>query len=118
MQAITGITAQPTQILNLSIEDGSTATLTLTYRPQQSGWFFELEWNGTNPSKDVNGMRVTNFPNILRQFENLITFGLACITRDGLEPMGRDDFQTGYATMLLLTAAEVELIEDTIFVGL
>lgn len=117
MQAITGITSEPAQVFNLTPGDGSTATLTIAYRPQQLGWFYDLVWNGTTPSTDINGRRITNFPNLLRQFENLLSFGVACITQDGYEPLGQNDFQSGYATLLLLTKADIAAINAAIFPG-
>lgn len=117
MQAVTGITNQPAQIVNLTASDGSTVTLTLAYRPQQLGWFFDLQWNGTSPATEINGRRITAFPNLLRQFKNILTFGLACVTTDGLEPLGQDDFSTQYATILLLSPADVKIIEAVVFPG-
>lgn len=117
MQAITGISNQSAQIINVAVPDGSTATITLKYRPQQLGWFFDLTWNGVNPAMQINGRRVTSFPNLLRQFRNILSFGLACITADSYEPLGVDDFDSGYAQLIVLSADDVALIENQIFPG-
>ena len=114
MQQVTGISSNPAQVLNLTADDGSAVTITLEFRPQQSGWFFDLLWNGTNPATEIDGLRLTVFPNILRQWKNLLSFGLACITQDGREPMTVDAFETGYATLVFLSAADVAQVESQI----
>ena len=49
------------------------------------------------------------------QFKNIFTFGLACVTTDGYEPQNANDFQSGYAQLLLLTGDEVNQINTQIF---
>ena len=115
MQQVTGISEAPAQIITLTLEDGSAITVTLEYRPQQLGWFFSVLWNGSDPATQINGLRMTVFPNVLRQWRNLLPFGLACITQDNREPMAADAFSSGYATMLLLDAADVARVEADIF---
>lgn len=118
MQQVTGITSTPAQIINLTADDGSAATLTLEYRPQQTGWYLDLTWNGTSPALQINGLRVTNFPNLLRQWRNLLTFGLAVVTKDGFEPLAIGDFESGYATMIFLSSpVDVALVEAQVFNG-
>ena len=118
MQQVTGISDLPAQVINLTADDGTAATLTMVFRPQQTGWFLDVEWNGTTPATEINGLRVTNFPNILRQWRNLLTFGIAVVTRDGLEPLAVTDFASGYATMIFLPSpADVALVESQVFNG-
>lgn len=117
MDLVTGISNQPAQVFNLTPSDGSTATITLAYRPQQKGWFFDLTWNGTNPATTINGFRLSTFPNVLRQFRNVLSFGLACVTADDQEPMGQDDFSSAYARLYLLTPEDVANVEALVFPG-
>ena len=117
MQLISGINNTPSQIISIAIPDGTTATMTLSYRPNQSGWYFNLSWNGQSPAFVINSMRVTTFPNILNQFRTLFSFGIACVTTNGYEPLNSNDFQNGYANLYLLTPSEVEEINTQIFVG-
>ena len=114
MQIVTGINNNASQVFSLSIPDGTTATLTLSYRPNQKGWYYDLTWNGTKPSFQLNGCRLTVFPNILRQFKNQLSFGIACLTSNGYEPMNLEDFNTKYANLYILTETEVQNIENTI----
>jgi hypothetical protein len=115
MQIVTGINNNPSQVFSLNLPDGTSATFTLSYRPNQKGWYYDMSWNGTNPSFQVNGCRITVFPNILRAFKNKINFGLACLTTDGYEPMNLNDFNTKYANLYVLTETEVQSIESSIF---
>jgi hypothetical protein len=117
MQLITGINDNPSQIISIAIPDGTTATMTLSYRPNQSGWYFNLSWNGQSPAFVINSMRVTTYPNILNQYRTLFSFGLACVTSDGYEPLNAEDFKNGYANLYLLTSDEVVRINTQIFVG-
>lgn len=118
MQVITGLTDQPTQVFNLTLEDGSILTVTMTYRPQQIGWYYDLLWNGTTPSTQVFGRRIVTSPNMLRQFRNVWSFGLGCVTSDNYEPLNQSDFSSGYATLLLLDASDVAQIEQVVYPGL
>ena len=115
MQIVTGINDNPSQVFSLNLPDGTSATFTLSYRPNQKGWYYDMSWNGTNPSFQVNGCRITVFPNILRAFKNKINFCLACLTTDGYEHMNLNDFNIKYANLYVLTETEVQSIESSIF---
>jgi hypothetical protein len=117
MQYLTGITNNPTQSFVIAIGDGTNANISLYYSNNQQGWFMDLSWTGTTPNFQVNGNRVTVFPNLLRQYKYVLPFGLGCVTSDGYEPMNLDDFSSGYARLIILTQAQVQAIENTVFVG-
>lgn len=74
----------------------------------QLGWFFDfMTWNNfTN-----QGMRVCNSPNILRQWKNLLTFGMACVSTGDREPSLQQDFFSGNSTLYILNAGEVQVYE-------
>lgn len=120
MNSITGITDQPAQNSFILLEDGSRAELTLFYRPQQLGWFYNIRWPGS-PSLPVpfetRGRRLVTSPNALRQYRKLIPFGLMLFTIDNLEPLGQSAFVDGTADLILLNAAEVLEIEERGFPG-
>ena len=49
----------------------------MMYFDQNSGWYFQgLNWN--NGQWQENGRRIVSHPNMLRQYRNILTFGLAC----------------------------------------
>ncbi len=55
---------------------------------------------------------------MLRQFRNIIPFGLACVIADGFEPVYQDDFTSGRASLYLLNEADVAEVETLIIVTL
>lgn len=118
MNIVENITDSSPQTMAIVLPDGSTVTLTLTYRPNQSGWFYDISWDGFSPPWICNGNRLVTSPNILRQFKGFLPFGLTVTTIDNGEPVGQEDFVSGYATVILLSASDVLDIEATYFPGL
>lgn len=89
---------------NLVLPDGSILSLLIYFRPMQLGWFInELVWQDFT----LNGLRITNNPNMLNQWRNLLPFGLACFSQSSREPSLQDDFSIGYSTLSILTQKEV-----------
>jgi hypothetical protein len=118
MNIIQSITDQPNQQIVLTLSDGSAVTWTLYYREQQAGWFYDVAWNGVNPSWQRLGQRLVTNPNLLRQNRNVIPFGIAVTTSNGFDPTTQDAFSSGYATAFLMTSADVAAIESKYFPGL
>lgn len=117
-QIIQGLTDQPKQEQPIKLPDGTTATLSLTFIPQQNGWFYDLSWDGLTPSWQNNGNCLVTGPNILRQYKNQIPFGLTVSTTDNQDPSGQEDFVNGRCTLVLLDPNDVIAIEATYFPGL
>lgn len=118
MNKVNGITEQPAQILGLVLEDGSRATLSLYYRPQQNGWFYDLAWPGPASLPvpfQVQNRRLVTAGNMLRQFRDVIPFGLACFTPDNSDPMTQNSFVDGSAELVLLNAADVAVVEAAVY---
>ncbi len=104
MLRIQQVTSNPLQRQTLVLEDGTTLTLTLYFRPMQYGWFVERLEYGTFV---LNGLRITNSPNMLIQFRNQIPFGLGCFSTANREPSQQQDFSSGASRLYILTQAEV-----------
>lgn len=107
MTLIDSITDQPNQKIGLILEDGSKISMSLIYRSNQQGWFYTIEGVFDN-------RRIVTSPNMLRAFRDILSFGLACATSDGYEPVFVDDFSTGRAKLYLLNAADLALVESEI----
>ena len=103
MKVITGLTNQPKQRASLVLADGSSVFLYLEYFPQQLGWFADVAWQ----SWAVQGIRLTAFPNLLAQWQNVIPFGLGVVTSTGAEPLNSGDLADGTATLYLLETADL-----------
>ena len=111
MQEITELNNDSRQKITLVTDTGIEIPFLLEFKPNQEGWFFDLEYNDTV----LNGVRLCTFPNVLRQFKNIFPFGIACLTTDGGEPYYIDDFSSGRASIFLLNEEEVEFIEENVF---
>lgn len=118
MNIINGITRQPTQVIAITLEDGSRVTLTLYFRPQQNGWFYDVIWPGSDelpvPFENQN-RRLVAAGNLLRQFKDIIPFGLACFTVDNTDPMTQASLSDGSVTIVLLNADDVVTIESGVY---
>lgn len=113
MRQLTGFTDQPRQASIVTIDDGSRATLLLEYKPNQNGWFFSI----TREDFVLNGVRLVPSPNILRQWKELLPFGLLVATTNNAEPFNQSDFADGFCELYLLDADEVEEVEAAAFPG-
>jgi hypothetical protein len=109
MLLISGITDEPRQEHRLLLADGTFIDLSVGYSSQQYGWFIE---NLIYGSFTLNGVRIVNSPNFLRQFKNQIPFGMACYVEQDQEPMLQQDFLSGRAKLYILPASEVAVYED------
>lgn len=111
MRIITEVGQEPNQKLNLIGENNERIDFVLRYKPSQQAWYFDISYE----SFSVNGIKVVNSPNLLRQYENIIPFGLGCSVTDGTDPYFIDDFTDGRATLALLNEADIQQIEEELF---
>lgn len=109
MQKINEISADPLQEQTVPLPDGSSFTFTIRFLPMQYGWFIE---SLTYEDFKLEGFRISNSPNILRQFKNKLPFGLACISDAKREPSLLEDFSSESSILYLLTAGEVVEYEE------
>ena len=113
MKQIDGLTSQPKQQFTIPLTDGSRVSAFMEYRNQQTGWFLDLTWQDWT----LNGLRVFASPNMLRQWQDVIPFGLAVLTTGNEEPLNSTDFADGTATMILLEGIDITLINESAFPG-
>ncbi len=104
MLLIRQITASALQKQSLVLGDGTQFTITMYFRPQQQGWFINELTYGTFI---LRGLRITNSPNMLNQWRNLLPFGLGCFSAASREPSLQEDFLSGNSKLYVLTQAEV-----------
>ena len=111
MQAITNLDNSADQVTNVVLSDGSVAQFEFIYEPAIERWMFNL----THPDITVNLLNLCAGPNMLRDWRNVIPFGLACLSTDGADPFYIDDFQSGRITLYVLNAAEVAAVESDVY---
>jgi len=111
MRQITEISEDPTQKLDIVTEDNQTFELSLEYSDQQQGWFYSIIFGDLI----INGSRIITGLNILRNYKNIIPFGISILTDDLSEPIFIDDFSTERVRFIILTEEEVETIETVFY---
>lgn len=105
MYQVQQITQDSLQQQTLVLPDGTAIGLTMRYVPLQYGWFANITYGS---SFVLNGLRITNSPNMLHQFRNQIPFGLACVSSGPREPTQLQDFYSGFSILYVLNSSEVE----------
>lgn len=117
MQIITGITSDPKQQISIPLPDGTSVSLGLSFRPQQKGWFYDIAYSTPTVNFQALGRRLVTSPNVLRQFQDVIPFGMALVASGGVEPTTQTGFTDGTLTLLLLDATDIADIESAIYTG-
>lgn len=110
MKRISSITNDAKQVVNLVLDDGSRVNMSLEFCPNQLAWFYSL----TRGSFSVKNRRLVNSPNLLRQFRNIIPFGICCTVVDGYEILYQDDFVNGRVNLYTLNSNDVVETETLI----
>ncbi len=114
MYLIQQITNDSLQKQTLVLTDGTSLDLTIYFVPLQYGWFItNLSYMGFV----LQGLRITNSPNMLYQFQNQIPFGLACYSNQNREPSQQNDFSSGASKLYILSQAECEQYAELISGG-
>lgn len=111
MTKITNLTNFSDQVTQLQLPDGTIAEMELIYHGATERWIMNVAYNG----KIINGVGLCCYPNILRQFENILPFGIACTTNDHTDPFDINDFSTGRVSMFLLTTDDIAAINASVY---
>ncbi|MDD5301501.1 MAG: hypothetical protein PHS14_00215 [Elusimicrobia bacterium] len=114
MYAINQLSDAAFQTTTLQMPDGSTGTLNLYYRASTPRWFFDF-LHPALPQGGPLGDGLVTYPNLLRPWQNLVPFGFACVTLNGQDPVGVQDFINGYATLYILDETDVLTVEAQVF---
>ena len=111
MRYLNKIKAEAYQKFTLSGNSGQLIDMTLRFMPSQSMWMADFSYLDF----DLKGIALNNAPNILRGYKDIIPFGIACNSNDGIDPRYIDDFSLQRCNLYLLTFDEVEQIESGLF---
>lgn len=111
MKLIDRINDSAIQKITLLTEDtGERITCTLRYMPTQLSWIMDIIYGDFV----LNGVSVVSGLNILRNYKNILPFGVSITTTDGFDPYYLQDFQSGRAKFYLLSQSDVESVEASI----
>lgn len=111
MNQVDNITDQASQQTLVELSDGSILTLTLNYNAATQRWVMDV----LHPLLSIHGISICMHPNLLRQWQRVINFGLACTSINGQDPVNVDDFAQGRCSLYALTQDDVVEVEINIF---
>ena len=111
MKQIVELTNDPRQNYTVIGENGEQIDLTLEYKETQELWSASIRYE----SFEVNNLYLTSRPNILRQWKNIIPFGILVGTNDNADPYYLDDFVNGRAQVFLLNEEDVQAVEEEFY---
>lgn len=111
MIEVTTLTGYPNQIHKLLLENRETADFRLYFYARQYSWYYDITYKDIT----IKGSKVVLTPNSLRQFKNILPFGLAFYSDSFVEPFKLDDFVSGRIKMGILNKDEVQEIESEIY---
>lgn len=110
MTLIDNLTAFSDQVTNLILPNGTVANVRFKFDGATERWRIDV----VHETHTFNSVGLCCHPNLLRQWRNVIPFGLACVTSDQTDPIRSTDFSVGRVKMYLLNAADVEDVEVTL----
>lgn len=111
MEIITSLTNYPNQRHQLVLENRESANFHLFYHSRTLSWYYDISYKDLT----LNGSKVVLTPNSLRQFKNIIPFGLMFYSDGDVEPFRQDDFSSGRIKMAVLNSEEVRQIEQEVY---
>lgn len=112
MRQVDNLTADANQLTQVLLDDGTTIQLQLVYMAAIQRWVATINHDD---DFEVDNLVLCAHPNILREFRNVISFGICIIATDGLDPIFIDDFTSGRCTIFILNLAEVLATETHVF---
>lgn len=111
MRQILEISNDPKQKFTLITDDNLAFDFKLEYSDQQGGWYFSLTYGILT----INRSRLVTDPNILRQYKNVLPFGIGVMSDDGTEPFLIDDLSTSRVNLYILDQSEVQSLEQDFY---
>lgn len=110
---LTNLTNFADQVTQVSLPDGSTATLEFLFNGTTERWIM----NVTYGTFTANGIGLCCYPNVLRQWMNILPFGVAIASSTQTDPVTVNDFASGRVLVFLLDQDDMQTIESTVFGG-
>lgn len=111
MNLLNKISSDARQQFTLIGAAGEQISFFLYFMPSQNAWCCDIAWNDFK----VQGLQIVVGPNILRQWRNVITFGIACYSTDAYDPQYLNDFLTGRIRLYTLSSDDIAAVEAGLF---
>ena len=110
MKQITALTDSPIQSLIIVDELGNNFNLNLRWQDLTSSWYYDLIYSDSNFS--LMGCKLVTNLNLLKQWKNILPFGLACLSSDGQDPFSQEDFANNRINLFTLTPTDLSDIKN------
>lgn len=110
MKLIDAITDYPFQQMTVIGENRERISLTLQYMAFQQLWRMDVSYDETT----IKGILCVQSENILRQWKEILPFGIMIRSKDSLDPLFLNDFSSGRISLFLLNDNEASQIEDAL----
>ncbi len=111
MKLISNLSDEADQVAKVVLADGSVVAFEFFYLAAIERWAFSV----SHPDIEMDRSILCAGPNVLRDFRNIIPFGLGCYSTDGADPFYIEDFASGRITLYVLDASEVAFFEGAVF---
>lgn len=73
------------------------ASISLEFKPQQYAWFISIVWSSWGCTNE----RISVSPNLLRQWHNILPFGILIAQAQGIDPFSQDAWINGWEFHIL-----------------
>ena len=111
MILVTNLTNNPMQQFVLDGIAGISVSILLRFMPRVQIWNMDISWNNF----EAQGIPLLCSPNLLRQWQNIIPFGMACTNIYKLDPYTVNDFSNNSSSLFLLDSSDVAAVEAEFF---
>lgn len=111
MNRVDNLSDNASQITRLILDDGSVVVLSLQYSAASERWTYSVSYGDFT----FNGGNLCLNPNFMRQWRQVLPFGLACASTDGVDPFDVEDFASGRVSLYKLNAQDVQTVEQVAF---
>jgi hypothetical protein len=107
MRQITKISNQTKQQFKFVIDGYSPVTINIQFKLSQYAWFYSLKWGVF----ELNNEKLVCSLNLLRQFKNIIPFGIFIYHPQKLDPCDINDFTVNGFEFYMLDESDIETVE-------
>jgi hypothetical protein len=114
MLLINSITNDPMQQMTLTGIPGLLIDVTLRFMPRIQTWDMDVVCGNFT----AQGIPLLCGPNIMRQWRNIVSFGIGITNNYFLDPFTLTDFSSGNSQFYLLNSTDVATVEATFFDGI
>ena len=107
MKKIVTLSNESKQSFKFALDGFESVEVILEFKLSQNAWYYSIIWG----TFEIRNGRIVTGLNLLRQYRNIIPFGILIYHPDNIDPMLLDDFQYNGFEFYMLEAADLPLAE-------